>query len=147
MKVRHCVLLLALAGCARQLPPFGLGPGAGPAAAREKPHIIRAKSTAQFYERVRFDGSPLLLDFGTSYCHTCREMSRITKRLAREYAPRLTLVLVDVDGTRDVMDKFNVVVSPTLVMFRGRQEVGRLIGKRSEADVRRLVKAGLAATP
>jgi hypothetical protein len=49
---------------------------------------------------------------------------------------------VDFDTAKDVLKRFRVTQQSTLIVFRGKSEVGRSTGDTNPASIRRLVASG-----
>ena len=78
----------------------------------------------------------VVLDFSASWCLPCQEMSPLVSQLARQgYSIRK----VDVDQERELARRFGIQNIPAFVLVVNGREVTRLVGKQSEADLRRLL--------
>ena len=55
----------------------------------------------------------------------------------------VTHVRVDFDTQKDVMKRFGASDRSTLIMFRGKKEVGRLYGETGEKEIKALIDKGL----
>ncbi|HEY0991086.1 MAG TPA: thioredoxin family protein [Kofleriaceae bacterium] len=76
-----------------------------------------------------------LVDFTAKWCGPCRTLDRVLSVLADEYAGRVRFVAVDVNDEPALADRFGVRAMPTLVVWRGGREVGRVVGSRPRAFV------------
>ena len=85
-------------------------------------------------------GEAVLLDFETDWCGFCRMMDPVIQQLAAEgYNVRK----VNGDHEPDLVQKFRIVGYPTFVAVSNGNEVGRISGKVSKAQLRALLeKAG-----
>jgi thioredoxin 1 len=52
----------------------------------------------------------------------------VVEELAAEYAGKLKVVKVDVDESQDVAARYRIMSIPTLMVFKGGQEVERVVG-------------------
>ncbi len=82
----------------------------------------------------------VVLDFWGTWCQPCRTLRPHLERLAAESADRWRMVAVHVEEQPDLVERFAVTSTPTLVFLRGGAEVGRLAGMVSLGAV-----AGLLA--
>jgi len=81
-----------------------------------------------------YDG--VLLDFTATWCGPCQQMSPMVERLAQEGFP---VQKVDIDQQKDLAQQYNIRSIPTFVLVVRGQEVTRIVGATSEAQLRRLV--------
>lgn len=71
---------------------------------------------------------PVLVDFWAPWCGPCRMVSPIVDELAGELAGRLVVAKCNVDENQDIAMKYGVMSIPTLVILKGGEEVGRIVG-------------------
>jgi thioredoxin 2 len=88
-------------------------------------------------------GMPVLVDFWAGWCAPCRMISPIVERLGRELAGRLKVVKLDVDGAPDVAARHGAQSIPLLVLFRGGEEVDRVVGAVPERQLRQWLEPHL----
>lgn len=79
---------------------------------------------------------PVVVDFWAAWCPPCRMMDPVLGELAAEL-PDVRVVKLDVDANQRTTVQYGVLSMPTLLVFRGGQEVLRLVGSRPK---RRLVE-------
>lgn len=93
-------------------------------------------------------GRSVLVDFAADWCSTCRSQERTITALRDanpSYDAAITFYRVDWDnyGGGDLSTSLNVPRRSTLVLFRGGEEVARIVAGTREADIRALLDAGL----
>ena len=62
--------------------------------------------------------------------------------MAGEFDGQVKIVAVDVDNSEDVAKAYNVSGMPTLVLMRGDEEVGRVLGP-DETKIRKMMQDAL----
>jgi thioredoxin 2 len=98
------------------------------------PWIVDAD--AQDFDGALDAGVPVLVDFWAAWCAPCRMISPIVESMGRELAGRLKVVKLDVDGAPEVAARHGAQSIPLLVLFRGGEEVDRLVGAVPERQLR-----------
>jgi thioredoxin 1 len=75
-------------------------------------------------------GKPVVAEFGSVHCVSCREMKPILAELQRTHGAKLTVVDIDVLKERQYLARYRIQLMPTQVFFdeQGR-EIGRHMGK------------------
>lgn len=71
---------------------------------------------------------PVLVDFWADWCAPCHRISPIIEEIAKERAGELEVYKLDVDAETEVVMRHGVSAMPTLVVFSGGEEIGRIVG-------------------
>jgi thioredoxin 1 len=86
-----------------------------------------------FSSNVLESDLPVAVDFTARWCPPCRRATPILEEIAGAYAGRLKVVEVDADQEIQLTSRYGVHAMPTLLIFKGGQEVERLVGLRSKS--------------
>jgi thioredoxin 2 len=95
------------------------------------------KATAADFDRtISTAAVPILVDFYADWCGPCGIMAPTLDQLAADSKGRVLVLKVDTDRDPELSDRFGIKSIPTLIMFSGGKEAGRLVGvvKRPELD-------------
>ena len=98
-----------------------------PGCKADLPWIVAADD--QSFDAVADAGRlPVLVDLWAPWCGPCRQIGPWLEKLAQERAGKLKLVKVNVDHSPRTQAELGVQAIPTLVLFKGLEEVGRQTG-------------------
>lgn len=92
-------------------------------------------SDGTFSQEVAQAGLPVLVDFYTPWCEPCKMLAPIVDEIAKDFQGKLKVVKVDAGDAQDTASTYGVVSVPTLVVFKGGQEVFRKVGVGPKRDL------------
>jgi thioredoxin 1 len=81
-----------------------------------------------FEQEVLRSETPVLVDFWAPWCPPCRMLAPELEKLAEEERGALTVAKLDIDQNAEAPARYGVQSIPTLLLFKGGQEVARLVG-------------------
>ena len=99
------------------------------------PWLVNATDTT--FEPEADAAVTVVVDLWAPWCGPCRFVSPILEELSREYAGRLKVVKVNVDENPQIVQKYGILLVPTLSMFSGGEVVKQVIGARSKSALLR----------
>ena len=94
-------------------------------------------SDADFEEKVLKSDRPVLVDFFASWCGPCQMMSPIIDKLATDYEGKVTIGKLDIEANEEVPNKYMIQNIPTLILFKSGEVVDKLMGYKSEEDLKK----------
>lgn len=100
-------------------------------------------SDASFKQEVLDSQKPVLVDFWAAWCGPCRALAPTIESVANEQNGKLKVCKLDVDGNPNVAGQFGIRSIPTLLLFKGGQNVGQLIGNVPKGAIDDLIKRSL----
>ncbi|MBI4355567.1 MAG: thioredoxin [Candidatus Omnitrophica bacterium] len=96
-------------------------------------------SDASFQQEVAQSALPAVVDFWAEWCGPCKLLSPIVEQLAGEFTGKIKFGKVNVDDHIEQAQRLRVMNIPTLIFFKGGQEVDRVVGVApKEALVKKL---------
>jgi len=87
-----------------------------------------AVTTADFDKEVLQSDVPVLVDFWAVWCGPCRLIGPTVDAVAEEYAGKAKVLKLNVDENPEIAARYGVQSIPTLIVFKGGERVGELIG-------------------
>jgi thioredoxin 1 len=105
-----------------------------------------AVTDADFESKVLKADQPVLVDFWAPWCGPCRAVAPIVEQLAGEYEGKVQFAKLNTDDNQRTAMKYGVMAIPTLILYRGGNEVARLIGVQPKAEFKRTIDGVIGAT-
>lgn len=96
------------------------------------------------FDAAQASGKPVLLHVFADWCETCHAQRAVLDELEMDAAFKDYVVLaIDFDTQKDVMRSFGATSRSTMIAFKGKTEVGRLVGDTKLATIKALMEKGL----
>ena len=87
-----------------------------------------------FSDEVIRSDRPVLLDFWTPWCGTCRMVGHIVEEIAQERTD-IKVAKVNVDEQPELAGRFGVMAIPTLVVMKDGRITSQAAGARPKAQI------------
>ncbi len=91
-------------------------------------------TNSNFSEILSTD-QPVLVDFWATWCGPCRMLSPTVDEVAEEYDGRVVVAKCNVDDSDEIAMQYRVRNIPTLIFFKGGQQVDKLVGLVSKKEI------------
>jgi thioredoxin 2 len=122
--------------------------GEHPKCPRCKAQLLEGQTIAldskSFATHTEKGSLPVLVDFWAPWCGPCHAMAPVLDRAAQQRASTLQVGKVNTDEQADLAGRFNIRSIPTLILFRGGQEIARQSGAVDGATLSRWLDGALA---
>jgi thioredoxin len=86
------------------------------------------KTFKSFQELLTDSDVPILVDFYATWCGPCQMMAPILEQVNAQLSGKLRIVKIDTEKYPGLASQHRIEALPTLVLFRGGQEVHRIQG-------------------
>ena len=96
---------------------------------------LPAFTDQNFEIEVKQSGTPVLVDFGATWCGPCRMLAPIVEELAVEYDGKLKVGTVDIDQAQGVAREFGIMSVPTIIFFKDGAKVDTIMGNQPKAKL------------
>ena len=98
---------------------------------------------ASFKNEVTDSAIPVLVDFWAPWCGPCKMIAPVLDEIASEYDGKVKVVKINIDENQTTPSNYGVRSIPTLILFKGGQEVEKIIGAQSKENLKQMVDKSL----
>lgn len=102
-----------------------------------------ATSDGTFEADVLKSEVPVLVDFWAEWCGPCKSLAPKLEEIAGEMSGKVKIVKLDIDNNREMTEKFGVRGIPTMILFKGGQQVNHMVGNRSKEEIVSFISSAL----
>ena len=99
---------------------------------------------ANFESEVLQSDQPVLVDFWAEWCMPCRMLAPAIEELAGEYQGKAKVGKIYTDANREVTMKYGINAIPTVILFKGGEQVKKFVGMTNKADMAEALDGAVA---
>lgn len=96
------------------------------------------------FDKLSAEGKPVIVAVKAEWCTTCKAQKPIVSELMNAKAYKnVSLLIIDFDAEKPLVQKFNVAMQSTLIAFKGGKEVDRSVGDTTHEGIEALIKKAI----
>jgi thioredoxin 1 len=92
-------------------------------------------SEQNFEKEVLKSNTVVLVDFWAEWCGPCKALTPVLEEIAQTAEGKFKIAKVNIDENSDLATKLEVLNIPTMILFKGGEEVDRLVGYMPKAKI------------
>ncbi|GFZ32782.1 thioredoxin [Clostridium zeae] len=104
--------------------------------------MVKHVEEKDFNEIVLENNQLVLVDFWATWCGPCKMIAPILEQLSEDMTD-VTFVKVDVDNNPGLADKYDISSIPTIILFKGGNQVDKITGFRPKNDLVNIINRNL----
>ncbi len=98
---------------------------------------IGSVNDQEFESSVLGSQTPVLVDFWAEWCVPCHMVSPVVEEIGQEKGDDLKVAKLNIDENPQATRTYGVMSIPSLILFKGGEEVARVIGAKPKDAILR----------
>ena len=92
-------------------------------------------TTQTYQELISQSEKPVLVEFTAPWCSYCRRLAPALEQVAREHQEDLLVGQIDYDSHPELVEREQIELIPTLLLYQGGQLLGSIVAPESKAQL------------
>lgn len=87
------------------------------------------------FDEIIRESRPTIVDFYATWCGPCMRQLAIIENFERKMGNEVTVLKVDIDKEKDLVEKYHIKSVPTILVFKNGEVMWRGSGVQSHTDL------------
>jgi thioredoxin 1 len=105
---------------------------------------VNSVTDQEFQGSVLDSDTPVLVDFWAEWCVPCHMVSPVVEEIGLDKGEALKVVKLNIDENPQATRTYGVMSIPSLILFKGGEEVARVVGAKPKDAILRDIEPHLA---
>jgi thioredoxin 1 len=101
-------------------------------------------TAGNFQDEVLNSSAPVLVDFWAEWCGPCKMIGPLVEELSTEFGDKMRVGKLDADRHPIVLQQYNIMSIPTLILFKEGQPVARVVGFKPKEELLKKIQPHLS---
>src|SRR6195256_116286 len=88
---------------------------------------------SSFVDDVLTSEKAVLVDFWATWCGPCKMVAPVLEEIAAENPDKITVAKLDIDANPGVARDYQIMSTPTMILFQGGKPVKQIVGAKPKA--------------
>ena len=102
---------------------------------------MEVQITSENFESLKSGSLPLVVDFWAPWCGPCRMVGPVIEELATAYDGKVVIGKCNVDEEEELAAEFGIMSIPSILFFKGGQQVDKHVGAATRNLLEDKIKA------
>jgi thioredoxin 1 len=98
---------------------------------------LKSVTDSNFDDEVVSSPRPVIVEYWAPWCGPCRQVGPVLEAIAAENAGRVDVVKLNIDENPQVVQRYGIMLAPTIELFSGGQVIKQVIGAKSKSALMR----------